>query len=969
MPPAPAPRILSLQGRPADDSGAHPVGHVTVERGQKVLLSYATEGVERVRLCCATGTEPAVKGAPLPAGPGQSIEVEPAEDCAYSLVGLDGDAEVATGGLVLVDVYEPGALVAAVAFTLPPAADSPLAEYPLLLCGPMLRRVESQRAPGGAGDEGSPGHVCVFVATQQACKVRLQVFAGGAVVSSTTAAPLATAEVLTTPLGPCLHLALVDARGLVLAPGEPYSYDVTLQPLKGEPPADDGAARSLQDLGLLDGTLALGYHPHTLPSFLAPPAELERLRLAHGSCRKLHGQGEDAFVLLDAVLARQLGPRFEQALGHLEQRPHQLLLTGDQIYADDVPIAFCKLARQRAQELLCDWSRSTSRVVAPDLRFLEEHFSQGFEPGEERAARHQQALVGLESGLPGHLWFLGEFFATYLLAFSPALWPKDAAGCPRLPPEGADAPGARQDEFRFWKAAGEFARRAGAARRVLANVPTLMICDDHEVTNNWNLNREWVVNLRRSPLARRLVRNALCAYALFQDWGNRPEVYASGGEGAAILEALRLRRSEDGSPLPALLLEQPALLDGLLLPPLAEGRTAGTLHFGYRIEFPSHRLVVLDTRTQREFPPGGKAGARLIDRAGLAAQLPLPQGGDQALPGGKLCVVVSAVPVVSNQFAEAALSGAAAFLGPAYADHESWPIHREGFLEVLARLAALRRVVVLSGDVHYAFSAQLTLAQGERTSRIVQFCASPFKNQNSLAAAVKLFSSMAPDPPLPQDLWTMGGLVHLWEEGWQAPEEGAAAKAADELEGVLQTAPDRFSGPGGDLLRATAAAVRGLGGAALGLLPRGVPEVAQLLADPLFAKARTALSAAFGDARVRVDFLVDPERDPERIRLGAVAAGDPSTPLLPLVNGAGTRVAVDFNNVALVTFRGTSADPQEAQQTLLWKLQMKSLTDPNREGGAVGTLDTTVEMVASTRVGHTRHVARLGLPLPSEVDS
>ncbi len=28
-------------------------------------------------------------------------------------------------------------------------------------------------------------------------------------------------------------------------------------------------------------------------------------------------------------------------------------------------------------------------------------------------------------------------------------------------------------------------------RRLLANVPTYMICDDHEITDDWNIDRKW----------------------------------------------------------------------------------------------------------------------------------------------------------------------------------------------------------------------------------------------------------------------------------------------------------------------------------------------------------------------------------------------------------------------------------------------------------------------------------------------
>ncbi|HET8798593.1 MAG TPA: hypothetical protein VFO89_12955, partial [Thermoanaerobaculia bacterium] len=63
-------------------------------------------------------------------------------------------------------------------------------------------------------------------------------------------------------------------------------------------------------------------------------------------------------------------------------------------------------------------------------------------------------------------------------------------------------------------------------RRALANVATYMMFDDHEVTDDWNLNIEKARSLRNNPLARNVARNALIAYTLFQGWGNDPREFA-----------------------------------------------------------------------------------------------------------------------------------------------------------------------------------------------------------------------------------------------------------------------------------------------------------------------------------------------------------------------------------------------------------------------------------------------------------
>jgi hypothetical protein len=62
-------------------------------------------------------------------------------------------------------------------------------------------------------------------------------------------------------------------------------------------------------------------------------------------------------------------------------------------------------------------------------------------------------------------------------------------------------------------------------RRALANISTFMIFDDHEITDDWNLNPAWRDRVFTSPLGKSIIRNGMMAYALFQDWGNRADRY------------------------------------------------------------------------------------------------------------------------------------------------------------------------------------------------------------------------------------------------------------------------------------------------------------------------------------------------------------------------------------------------------------------------------------------------------------
>ena len=64
-----------------------------------------------------------------------------------------------------------------------------------------------------------------------------------------------------------------------------------------------------------------------------------------------------------------------------------------------------------------------------------------------------------------------------------------------------------------------------SVRTLLANVPTFMMFDDHEVTDDWNVDATWVRMLHSSRDFYRMwpktITDALCAYFMYQGWGNK----------------------------------------------------------------------------------------------------------------------------------------------------------------------------------------------------------------------------------------------------------------------------------------------------------------------------------------------------------------------------------------------------------------------------------------------------------------
>lgn len=152
----------------------------------------------------------------------------------------------------------------------------PEAEWPLLLAGPILRRVTATS-------------VAVFVAVRDECNVELHVHdstsPSSAIVASTTNAAEPPRVV---KLGRKLFVSVMHVTGQ-FAPGHEYGYDVSI--------IVDGLEHRLGDLRtsegddgvpLLEGPVPLGYAANLLPTMMVPP-DRDSLRLVQASCRKPHG--------------------------------------------------------------------------------------------------------------------------------------------------------------------------------------------------------------------------------------------------------------------------------------------------------------------------------------------------------------------------------------------------------------------------------------------------------------------------------------------------------------------------------------------------------------------------------------------------------------------------------------------------------------------------------------------------------
>jgi hypothetical protein len=249
---------------------------------------------------------------------------------------------------------------------------------------------------------------------------------------------------------------------------------------------------------------------------------------------------------------------------------------------------------------------------------------------------------------------------------------------------------------------------------VLANVPSYMIFDDHDVTDDWNITARWRDRVQASPAGRRIVANALAAYWAFQGWGNDP-----GQFGPEFTGTIRGHLAHGGQ-------TSAARFDKAL--------------WGFdRWSFACPTVpvtVCLDTRTQRGYD-SPEGGARLIGPAGFEriSRLVEGSGHDRTRP----LLLVSAAPVCGLELAERRQKFLRGKVGPYRIDFEGWHANLRGLVELmdfLTRRLGLTSAVVLSGDVHYGMTVDVRFTVEDATIHLAQLVSSGIKHSGTITRTI-----------------------------------------------------------------------------------------------------------------------------------------------------------------------------------------------------------------------------------------
>jgi hypothetical protein len=620
---------------------------------------------------------------------------------------------------------------------------------PLILAGPMLRR-------------STVAEISVWVALRLPAAVTLRVHQtsddGNRVENS-----IASGHRQTVTVGESLHLVTVTARhqtGKEFLRGEIYAYDLEFT-------IGDTKYNLAQALG---SGADISYFEHQLPTFLLPPLDLDGVKIAHGSCRKPHGDGRDALAILDRILASNADI--------VDRRPQQLFLTGDQIYGDDVADPLLWVASHVGAQIL-GWDEELPVGKWDKPKYLT---TQELPSGKrsEIATKNGGFTAGLHqkrSKVTSHLFGLGEYCAAYLLAWSPVVWPDYLPSAKEMARAGREVDGGWDREVADMRS---FISSLPAVRRVLANIATYTIFDDHDVSDDWNLNQAWCLRVLGKPLGRRVVSNALLAYSLFQAWGNTPDRFEAGEHGDRLLgllsELINTRGYDEfieqeigryvGMPprqprsnLPEFIIDGK---DWVL------AKDPQALVWDYTIDCGSYQAIVCDTRTQRAYPYGRKntSPPRLLSESALITQI-VDRIGNSNINGKELVLILP-----TNLFGLEAIDWVhhhqlkrGKVFGTDVGD--AWNIRLDAVAQLLDNICRDRpRTLVLTGDIHYAGAVEFIYQpKGDSSTQIVQFTASACKNEELIT---RILQSKFKTWLLPERKRACTGTTHPPQMQWRS---------------------------------------------------------------------------------------------------------------------------------------------------------------------------------------------------------
>jgi hypothetical protein len=261
-------------------------------------------------------------------------------------------------------------------------------------------------------------------------------------------------------------------------------------------------------------------------------------------------------------------------------------------------------------------------------------------------------------------------------------------------------------------------------RWLLSTVPSTMIFDDHEVSDDWNISQSWVDEMRSLPWWDERITAAFMAYWIYQHLGNLspPELAEE-----ALID--QVQQDDDAGPR---------------LRAFARkcDRESAASRWAYYRDFGRSRLVVIDSRAARVLVDGRRAMVDAEEWDWIA---------EHARGSFDHLILVSTLPAFAppgihhlEAWNEAVCAGGwgsfAARLGERLrraVDLEHWAAFQRSFEQLVDLLREISRgfggeppatITILSGDVHTTYVAEIALGADAGSSRVFQVVCSPFRN-------------------------------------------------------------------------------------------------------------------------------------------------------------------------------------------------------------------------------------------------
>ena len=446
------------------------------------------------------------------------------------------------------------------------------------------------------------------------------------------------------------------------------------------------------------------YNSDKLPNFVVSQ---HTNNLLHGSCRKPHFPSKDGLATVDDILVNTIAEE------QIQERPSLLMMSGDQVYCDDVAGPMLVAIHQLIDRLgLYDegWKNpeNENMTSSGDLLNHEHNYYQRTNILPKKPIP-QSLFNKLYSGKAApifssisannHLITSAEMFAMYLLVWSPTPW-----SLTNIEQNNKIHQRFKPQYEKELVIINQFIETLPNVSRAMAHIPCYMIFDDHDITDDWNLTRGWEEAAYNHPFSKRIIGNALLAYFLCQGWGNAPKNFNT------LLNKTKNTYTDNGLDS----VQHNELIDELYQ---FDG-------WHYQLNT-TPKIVVLNTRTNRwRSESNANKPSGLMDWESLCAL-------QVELINQPSVIMVSPAPIYGIKIIETIQRTFTFFGQPLAVDAENWMAHK-GTANVILNIFRHHKTpphfIILSGDVHYSFVYQITHRFIRTNSTIIQITCSGIKN-------------------------------------------------------------------------------------------------------------------------------------------------------------------------------------------------------------------------------------------------